>query len=457
MNRYRPLSLTALLVTAVTLALVLTGISTVYRYAQAFSGDLCIAVGQGERVVVRQAQDSPFPLAGALKNVAADQIPFDNPATATKLRDGEHRYDAFVLPFSVRVTDVQVVQRPKPRDTLNVMAPGTADVIDLREGASIEIEGTSFEVAGVRKWSGLLRDRAGVRMAALALRRPEESWTEDVFLVTDTWRRVEPNIGIWFRWFESEAAAREDLEGGPPGLESARWGAVDGPAINWFASFAPGTGATFADGTRVTLVQVDEHHRTHGGEGPAIAVRVEGGAEPRTVWVPANARDPDALVRFEYCARLETVLLLDAWGEGAALVAAYHNGTACGGRVLADGEAWRPEDLPYELRLDGVLEAAVPVMREDSPLYEAVLRNGDRELRCRQGEAVRWGDALIEYVRAAPPPVVRYGLVAVPAGEDQGVAFSLGPGDVLTYRGWQLALGTPGPDPLHMAVLRAER
>ena len=294
-------------------------------------------------------------------------------------------------------------------------------------------------------------------MAAIALRRPDDPWTGDVFLVTDTWRRVEPSIGIRFRWFESGPSAREDLEGGLPALESARWGAVDGSAINWFASFEPGTAATLADGTRVTLVQVDEHHRSHGGEGPAVAVRVEGGAEPRTVWVPANARDPDALVRFDYCARLETVLLLDAWAEGAALVAAYQNGTACGGRVLADGETWRPEGFPYELRLDAVLEAAVPVRREDSPLYEAVLRNGNRELRCRQGEAVRLGDALVEYVRVAPPPVVRYVLFAVPAGEDQGVAFSLGPGDVLTYRGWQLALGPPGPDPLHMAVLRAER
>jgi len=457
MNQYHPSSLTALLVTAVALALVLTGISTAYRYAQAFSGELCIAVGQGERVVVRQAQDSPLPLAGALKNVPADDIPFDNSATADKVRNGERRYDAFVLPFSVRVSDVQVIQWPEPRDTLNVMAPGTADVIELHEGASIEIQGTPLEVVGVRKWSGLLRDRAGARMAALALRRPEESWTEDVFLVPDTWRRVEPGIAIRFRWFESEAAAREDLERGLPGLESARWGAVDGPAINWFASFVPGTGATLADGTRVTLVQVDEHHRSHSEEGPAVAVRVEDGAEARTVWFRANARDREALVRFEYCARLETVLLIHAWGEGAAIVAAYHNGAACGGCLLDNGEVWRPGGLPYELRLDGVLEAAVPVRREDSPLYEALLRNGDRELRCRQGEAVRWGDALIEYVHAAPPPVVRYGLVAVLAGEDQGVAFSLGPGDVLTYRGWQFALGTPGPDPLQMAVLRAER
>ena len=151
MNRYHPLSLTALLVTAVTLALVLTAISTAYRYAQAFSGDLCITVGQGERVVVRQAQGSLLPLAGAIKNVAADMIPFDYPATATRLRDGEHRYDAFVLPFSVRVTDVQVVQRPEPRDTLNVMAPDEADVIELSEGETIEIQGTPFEVAGLRK------------------------------------------------------------------------------------------------------------------------------------------------------------------------------------------------------------------------------------------------------------------------------------------------------------------
>ena len=150
MNRYHPLSLTALLVTAVTLALVLTGISTAYRYAQAFSGELCIGVGQGERVVVRQAQDSPFPLAGALKNVAADTIPFDNPATAAKLRDGEHGYDAFVLPFSVRVTDVQVMQRPEPRDTLNVMAPDDADVIDLSEGETTQLQGTPVVFAGLR-------------------------------------------------------------------------------------------------------------------------------------------------------------------------------------------------------------------------------------------------------------------------------------------------------------------
>jgi len=447
--------LAALLLTAVGLAALLTAISTGYRYVQAFSGELCIAVGQGERVVIRPATDGPFPLAGALRNAAPRDIPFDDPATAAKLRK-DQQYDAFVLPFSVRATEVQVIQWPKPRDRLSILTPGTADTVDITEGATIAIAGTTYEVVAVRPWSGLLRDRQGPPMAAVALRRAVEAWTEDVFLFTETWRRVEPGIGIWFRWFESQAASDVALEGGLPGLESARWGVVDGSAMHWFASFVPGTGATLSDGTRIALVQVDEHRRTDAGEAPAIAVRVEGEGGARTIWAGANVRDADARVRFEYAARLETVFLINAWREGTALAAAYQGGAFCGRHVLRTGESWRPEGLPYELRLDGALEAAVPVQREDSPLYEAVLRDGDRLLRCRQGEAVRDGDALIEYVRAAPPPVVRCELLALAPGEDEGTGFSLGPDDSFTCWGWQFELGSPGSDPLHTVVLRAQ-
>lgn len=451
-----PSALRRLLIAAGCLGLLVAAAGEAYTRLQFFSGELCIALERSERTVVRPATNGRLPLeldGGRLRiqrSVGAGTIAFEDPETLARILDGSAGYDAVQLPFPVRLKRIEVLEDHDPQQTLEVSSPDSKETFDLVVGRTVDIEGQPFEVAAIRKWAGLLRDRRGLPMAVLSLHRPGGPWTEAVFLDAAKWRRVEPGIGIRLFWLDSEALAREAVAQGLPDIKSARWGAVDGPAINWFQSFAPGVGATLSDGTTVTLLQIDEDHPTSAGNQPAIHVEIEKGNEKQALWVTANAQDADALVQFEFPSKLETVILLYAYRDGVALASVYHSGQLRGTTTLNAGVPWLPDGSPYELRLDQTLATALPVPRKDSTVYEAVLRSGGRELRLRQGEAIRCGDALLQFVRTAEPPVVRYELAV------GGRALSIGPEEAARFGDWVFSQGGPSREPLRTGVLRVE-
>ena len=457
-------------VAAALLALLIAVGGEAYNWLDSFSGELCVGVSRAEHTAVRLAaagasSSLKVELRARLRmmdgsvqhDLLPDEISFQDRETSPKLLNPQQRYDAVQLPFSMRLKRVAVISESDPRGAIRVSSQGTQRTVPIAAGGNVELDGVRYHVETIRKWSGLLRREGGEPMACLSLRRPGETWTENIFLAANAWPRFEPGVSVRFRWFDSEAGAREDLAKGLPGIESARWGAVDGSAIQWFGSFAPGTGAALSGGVRVTLLELDETHETVGGSQAAIEVQREKDDQAENVWVVANDPTPQAPLRFEYHARLDTVILVNGFADGAACVAAYHKEKPAGNAKLAAGETWRVEGAPLELRLDQVLSGALAVPEKDSTLHEAVLRDKDSELRLRQSEAVRRDDALLEFTRTAVPPVVRYEVAAEKPDGKPLRSFALGPDETVRYRNWRFSIGSPAAEPLRTAVLNVER
>jgi hypothetical protein len=437
------------------LVLVVTGLVELRRWASPFSGELCVALGRSERIVVRRtpARRSPLEFDTGLiqRAVPADAIPFDDRETAAGLLNTSETYDYGQLLFSIRLEQVFVLSESEPWNLVKVTTPDAERSMDLVVNGQVNIDGQTHQVVAVRKWSGLLPLESGRPMAAISLREGNGAWTENLFLESGKWRRIEPHIGIRFSWFSSEAAAQEALRQGLPGIESARWGVVDGRAVNWFESFLPGAGAQLANGTAVALLRLDESD----GE-PAIEIQFVEGGQVRTERVKANERDSHVPIRFEYYSKLETAILLNGFADGEAAAAAYHKQQSCGTKRVEAGQPWRPSGSPYELRLDQAMEHAVSVSLKDSTLYEALLRGPSRELRLRQGEAVRCGDVLLQFIRKAEAPRVRYDLAAVETASNKEHALSLGPDASVRFGDWRFSQASPTADPYRTAVIRAE-
>ena len=447
--------LRVVLIVLACLVLLLCAGNEALQWMDSFSGEICVPLNREERMVVRLAADTPLPAWLAkrpdLRSVSAEEIPFQEPATARGLPGDTQRYDAMTLPYSIRLKRVSVLLGFEPSDALTITAPESNRTVDIAANGQVDINGEACRVEVIRKWSGLLRHPSGEALAMISIRRDAETWTDDIVLAKDMWRRIELGIGVRLSWSSSEAAAREALAKGLPGIESARWGAVDGAAVNWFESFTPGTGADLSGGGSVTLRQLDEHRDGQ----PAIEVEIAKPGDTKTIWVPANEANANAPIRFEYFARMETVIFLNAFGEGQVVAGAFYRQQACGTAVLAAGETWMPKPAPYEVRLDQALENAVVVTPKESTLYEAVLRTPSRTLRLRQGEAVREGDSLVEFTRKAPPPRVCFDLATVKGDSKQERAFSLGPDATVRVGDWRFSQAA-GSDPLRAAVLHAE-
>jgi len=466
------------------LGLVAAAALETYFRMQSFEGELCVAQGGVERVAVQIADTRSWivDLRSRIKDwgfketlviqreVHPDDIPFEDPGAAVDLLDSRMTYDAVRLPFVVQLKNIAVLDKPSAECRLQQVSPRGQQETAFAIGAEVLIGEEPFKVEAIRKWSGLFRDPNGMPMAALSVRHPGLPWTEHIFLAAGTWRRIEspadshvtPNggadsgapglVGIYFNWFESENLARKALDAGRPGIESARWGVVDGVAVNWFESFAPGTGTRLSDGTSVTLLQLDEEHDSETGARPAIEVEIQEDGAPSAVWVAANQPDANGRVCFEYPARLDNVVLLYGYPGGMALAAAYCGQDSAADKTLHVGETWSVKGLPFELRLDQARAHTVPVEPENSPLYEAVLVSPTTQLRLRQGEAVRHNDVQLEFIRTQPPPSVRYDL-ALTAANGPERTFSISPDETVTFGSWSLSQAPPAPNPTQTAVL----
>ncbi|NIA13635.1 MAG: hypothetical protein GWP08_06095 [Nitrospiraceae bacterium] len=465
--RRRPPVLFRILIVSVSMALSLTIASTVYRMLAAYSGELCVAVGASERVVVRQSSGQRFPLAFTARemqrDIPADDILFQNPGIATTHLDATARYDALLLPFTVHVRRAQVLQMPEAVNTVVMTLPEGERSVNVALDDTIEVEGETYTVTGIHKWSGLLRHPTGEAMAMVSLHSTGERWHDSVFLIDKEWRRVESDAAVLHRRFDTEREARDALAKGLPRLEAARWGAVEGATEHWFTSFAPGTAIQLADGTGVMLLRFDAAHATPGGPVPAIEVRIDGQGQPRTLWVAANDPEADPVVRFDYFTQLPCVIFFDAWADNSALVTVYHEGILRADRLLSAGQTWAPERFPYEIRLDQTLPSALPVTAGRSTLYEAVLRHGDDRLRLRQGESVRVEDTLLQFTRTTPPPDIRYEIVITsarpPAAGETPITYeyTLTPGESFIHYGWTFSLAPPSHDPQRLVLLHVER
>ncbi|MBI4559522.1 MAG: hypothetical protein HY706_18190 [Candidatus Hydrogenedentes bacterium] len=289
-------------------------------------------------------------------------------------------------------------------DRLRISGLGKTEVIAVAPGTRLSLGGEPVEVRGIRAWSGLLRDPRGSPMAEVSLRIGDGVWQEHVFLKSGEWMRLMPNFAAYFAWVESRGEAESRIVKDGTGLESARWGVVEGEAVNWFDSFAPGTGLELADGSTITLLAFNDAHPTSAGPTPAIRVSISRDGDAEESWVTANDPKSHPKVWFEYFARLPVLCRLFAWEDGRVLAAAQSDRYRGDAVELVSGSKPTVRAAGYELRLDQVAQGALPVFPDESTAKEIILSLPERELHVREGEAVTWDDYRIEFI----PGVTNY-------------------------------------------------
>lgn len=435
------------------LALAVAGVFAAYSRFAAFFGELAVGAGREEDIVAAPAEVVlRFAAPGVVQGVSGRAIPFNDAESGRKIFPPGGDYHVARLPFLIKVSEIEILTTAPASDFLEIAGPESKKRLAIRLGAQVSIGGTWYATASVSKWSGLLRDPQGVPMASLTVETGAAGAHATAFIASGTWQVVEPGVALHFQWVENEAAAKTQL----PGIESARWGVVDGTAMNWFQSFAPGTGAQLSTGENVTLVGFEEQRAMPDGPKPAIAVEMGRGGEKSVFWVGANETGAGGLIRFEHPALLPRVFTVCAWDDGRALVAAFENGQPAGAKQLRAGQAFRESAADVNVWLQQVLSMATPVTETESTLWAAVLKTREGEaVTLRQGEAVRLGDSLVEYVREAPAPTLRYRM------RINGKDVTLDPGESLRVGNWRLGqarLRQAGgsKEPTAIAVLAAE-
>lgn len=458
-----------LLASLVYLGVVFVCAGYIYQRIQRFEGEICIEKGKVENVVVRPSGEGGG-FASMQRNLALDVISFQDPEAARRHFDADKTYDVAELPFRLRLDDVVVLEERPPRDVLEVSFPGTKREYPAQEGASVGLDGDTGTIAGLRRWSGLVRNPKGQPMAVISLRRPDEPWKERLFLNAGAWRSVDSSMAVYFGWFENEQQANDGLPSTLPGIESARWGVVEGPSTQWVNAFTPGTGVTLSNGTEVILLRYEEAHQEEGGASgqssaspnagprPAILLEIKRGEMREEGWVYANGASRDGTIRFEYPTRTETVLFVHAWRDGGAVFSVFHQGRYCGQKLLQENVVWAPmEGFACQIRLDQVMASALPVDENTGPVWELVIHVPSGDLHLREGESIRYRDGHLAYRRLQAAPKVRYHMSILPDDKGQAKTVMLSPGSSLRYGDWRFSQASDNPDAASIAVLHAER
>jgi hypothetical protein len=276
--------------------------------------------------------------------------------------------------------------------TLSISLDNEESRVSLNEGASVVIGTSAFDVTAIRPWSGLVRTGGGLPMAAVSMQFGDAPWIENVFLADGVWVGVEDTVSLVLHWHDSDANARAAANAPFDPIAGARWGVRDAGRMQWLNTFEPGAGVETQDGAIVTLLSLGRE-----GERPALEVSVRReGNETRRIVTPDPA--PNSLILFELPGLREFVVRLHAWRDGAAYVNVHHaGGETPAPSELRDGETWTAESIPFTLRLEQGMKAAAALTAAESAIQEVVLQSSDARIRVREGEAVRYGDALLRF------------------------------------------------------------
>jgi len=429
-----------------------------YFYAQIYAanGSLVLTPERPERLVA--SPQGGGGLGNALRlGVPPELLRAQQPRAYERALNKDTLYHEQELPFSVTLTKVEVLEARDAKLVLQLRRGKDSQDLPATPGTRIAWDTTTeATLRDVRPWVGLLRTPSGSPTAVLSLRHATEPWTRGVFLHEGQWQPVAPDAGLLLRWCKNEDDARARLPEQLDPLFGARWGAVDGAQVNWFAGFAPGTGATLSDDTEITLLEVAADHE---GRGPALRVARKPKNAPATeAWYRAD--DANAPIRLELGSRFARHVLLRAWRDGAVLIAVYDHGVRGEVRLLNEGEILDATQGPgFAIRLDGVLRTATPSTTSDAstPPSEAVLDTPQGEVVIREGLMHGLPDgAQLRFRKVSVAPRVRYTLSLASSKEDR-LERTLTLGESLRQGDWSLHYDQEVIDPTKIVVLRAER
>ncbi len=384
------------------------------------------------------------------------EIPFEKEQERQAWLRQEGAFAAVRLPFSLTLESTEVLDQLPAADLLEIRSEHGTQRIPIAQGQQVGLGPRKGKIVKIGPWSGLYRTEHGMPMAAVALRSRNGGRRQQVLLAGGTRASPAPDVALRFVWGADEKETRRLVAENVPGIDTARWGVADGELVQWFSSFAPGTGLDLRDGRCVTLVDYDPRRTAGETERPAICVRVQSAEGEQRYWVFAGETDPQGLVQFRYEALARYVFCLGAWREGQALVAAFHSGEKIGDAVVEAGQDWRPDSSAPVIHIEQVLASAVPVMPGQANLRETVIEIGGRTLRVREGEQVLFEGVYLKYLYRVPPPVLRYQLEVQ---DDQGRSvrvFVLGPGDRVQVGEWLFGQARPAPEPQSVACLSVQ-
>lgn len=416
--------------------------------APVFFGEMWLPRGVPSRLIVRPLSPrTPDPATSPFEVTELAGVDLEGlfPERPPRLGDSQQAYETVNLPFSVTLRALEYEAGETTLARLDISTGTQTRQIAFSEGAPVIVEEESFVMRETRTWGGILsepRESGGTPLAVVALRREGGNWAEDIVAQHGDWLRFGEDVAFRFLWVESGSHARQSLAAGLPGLESARWGVEEDGAMNWFDSFLVGTGLELSDGTTVVLAEVRDNGASTSQDGAAVRFTTVRDGDVRNVWVAANGVSEDGLLHFSYPTLAPFVFLACSWEPDAMVFQLYVNGEESGGGRLERGQFAAFEEVGLEFRLDQVLESAVYLRRQDSPLEELVLEGGGKVLRIRQGEAVLIGECAVEFFPASTEMTPVYTLEIEGPGAEKTI--TLHGEDAFLAGGWTIQQAAGG-------------
>ena len=278
-------------------------------------------------------------------------------------------------------------------DHLLVEFNGLESSFLLVPGETVVIADQTFVVQSVRPWVGVLPDPEGQPYLSLSLAHDGDDWIENLIIGTSG----ETSVGQYHLNLEmlNETTPEDFITAQQDTPRARRWGVLDGDRMQWFDSLDPGSGLETNDGTAYTLLQFRENYDSPDGILPAIAVRVtkDDHSENRII----TTHTTESPIKLDMPPSHQIWFLVSP-GNSITAVAKYPEDTILY-RPLAMGETWTLDNSEMSLRLEQFASSGLPVTIDQTPFQEAVLKNEQNRLRVRQGEALRFDDALIRYDR----------------------------------------------------------
>ncbi len=430
-----------LLLSLIYLGLLLRVAGTIYVRVQHFEGQLYLAQGVTEHLVVAP-HDPQSGLGVSQKNVEPDILLLDNPKAARRLQ-ATARFDGVLMPTGLRFDRREILKDYPDKQVLVIQGPGGSreelvapgDSIRMGAGpAHVALDGSTsqkdsdtssvpevtpsghgsnqdvptgvLEIDAISPWTGLIRYTRGQPMATLTVRPLTAGDEHLLFLQQHSWFYPGNNDAVTFVWHENEGLARKAAAMGRASFDGAgRWGVRDGQAIQWIQGVAPGSGIVLGDGARVTLLQRSPDKKT-------VVLRVErdGAIETQTVYVNAAGEADDFF--YEDPAQADDIIVVHGWKDGAALVQRIGADDRPTIRPMEDGENWLVGGVP-EIELGQVLGAAVPYTSSEGELTALYCRHEGKQVVLREGLVRTLGDYRLEYRRVPQPPDVKVFLSVV--------------------------------------------
>lgn len=441
------------------LALLFGGGWWLYARMQHFEGRMYLREGQAERLAARPSGQGLVLNAG-YRGLPAELLPWEDPTAAARHFGADGLVDAAALPGRLQLRRLEILETLPSREVLEVSAPTLRETVPVSDGLPVPGTQPALRMAGVRPWSGLVRDPRGAAMAAIRFREAAGGvWSDALLAGSGAWSVAGDALALRFAWAADEAAARASLARSGPQSAVARWGVRDGGVVHWIEGLAEGSGIGLSDGSEVGLLRRAETSPLPGGV-PALLLAHTRKDTVEEHWVPLGG-DPTLGYLYEDPARAALLVELRAWREDLVLAAAWLDGHPLPPTEVAVGTPWQVGG--HALVVTQAMAQAIPVPVVDPPVLALALEELDAAARgdappllLREGAMETVGDARLRYRRLPTPPRIRAHLAYHAPGRD-ALDFALEAGQTRRLGDWVVALEPEHMDARPSVVLYATR